>query len=323
MNKTDYKRPLTVGVFIFAGLVIIILCVFTIGSQQKLFQKKITLNVIFDDVGGLQPGNNVWLSGVKIGTVKKIVFYKSTQVAITTSIESVAQSHICKDAKAKISTDGFIGNKIVVIYGGTEQAGMVASGDFLQSEKGTSTDDMLATLQISNTNLLEITQNFKLITRKMLHGDGTVSKLINDGSLVNQLQQTILNLRNAAATSEKMMTNAAQFTARLNNGNGLVNELITDTAVFISLKETMNQLKSAVSNATMLVDNMQKAGAGLNKTNTPAGMLLNDDEVAGDLKAMIRNLKSGSQKLDEDLEALQHNFLLRGYFRKKAKSKSN
>jgi phospholipid/cholesterol/gamma-HCH transport system substrate-binding protein len=37
------------------------------------------------------------------------------------------------------------------------------------------------------------------------------------------------------------------------------------------------------------------------------------------LKTTLDNLQSASKKLDEDLEALQHNFLFRGFFRKKAK----
>jgi phospholipid/cholesterol/gamma-HCH transport system substrate-binding protein len=40
------------------------------------------------------------------------------------------------------------------------------------------------------------------------------------------------------------------------------------------------------------------------------------------MKGIIENLNSGSQKLDDDLEALQHNFLFRGFFRRKAKAEA-
>jgi phospholipid/cholesterol/gamma-HCH transport system substrate-binding protein len=50
--------------------------VFSLGSQKKTFVKGFTVNTIFDDVSGLQRGNNVWLSGVKIGSVKKMTFLK-------------------------------------------------------------------------------------------------------------------------------------------------------------------------------------------------------------------------------------------------------
>jgi phospholipid/cholesterol/gamma-HCH transport system substrate-binding protein len=48
-------------------------------------------------------------------------------------------------------------------------------------------------------------------------------------------------------------------------------------------------------------------------------MFLHDEKTAANLKNTLQNLQSASKKLDEDLEAVQHNFLLRGFFKKKAK----
>src|SRR5688500_15084950 len=167
MKQSNNKRAVIVGIFIFLGLAILIAGVLTLGGQQNTFQKKITVKAIFDDVGGLQTGNNVWFSGVKIGTVKKMTFNGSSQVEVIMNIEKKAQQYVRKNAKAKISSEGFIGNKLVVIYGGSMQAQPVEEEDVLGVEKGLSTDEMMATFQENNKNLLDITSNFKLISKRV------------------------------------------------------------------------------------------------------------------------------------------------------------
>src|SRR5882757_5615810 len=126
MNEINSTKRLAVGVFITLGLAILLIAVFAIGGQHKAFVKTVRLHILFDDVQGLQPGNNVWLSGMKIGTVKTIDFYRNSQVAVTLNIEKKAQAHIAGDSKARISTDGLVGNKIVVISGGSDGAPAIA-----------------------------------------------------------------------------------------------------------------------------------------------------------------------------------------------------
>lgn len=323
MSKTDYKRPLIVGFFIFAGILIIVAGIFMIGSQEEIFGKKFTLNVMFDDVGGLKTGNNVWLSGVKVGTVKKISFVEKARIEVTISVRKDAASLIRKNCKAKVSSDGLMGNKIVIIYGGTAEAGLVANGDILQSEKGISTEEMILTLQSNNKNLLQITDDFKKIAGKIANGEGTIGGLVNDNTIINDLRHTIKNLKTASAKSEEVIKDIQLFTTQLNNKEGLINDLITDTTVFTKIMKTVSQIEETAAAASSFADNIKAASNRLNDPEKPVGMLLQDDKTANDLKEIINNLKTSSKKLDEDLEAIQHNFLFRGYFRKKAKNKIN
>jgi phospholipid/cholesterol/gamma-HCH transport system substrate-binding protein len=319
MNEVNTGKRIAVGIFISIGLAILILAVFTIGGQHKAFVKSIRLHIVFDNVQGLQPGNNIWLSGMKVGTVKSINFYGNSQVVVVLNVEHQAQPHIRKDSKARISTDGLIGNKIVVIDGGSDTSPVIADNDSLQSEHIAGTQELMTTLQASNSNLLEITGNLKTISRRLTESQGTLGQLINDPAIANRLRTSIDNLRNATAGSEAMIANLKDFSQRLQQPGGLASQLASDTTVFSHLKGAVDKLNQAAGQVDEFSNSLRAAGAGLNDKNAPVGMLLHDQDAADNLQRTLKNLRVSSQELSEDLEAIQHNWLLRGFFRKKDK----
>ena len=323
MKSTKNSRPVVVGIFILLGIVILVVAVFTLGGQKKTFVKGYTVNAVFDDVNGLQAGNNVWLSGVKIGTVHRISFYNNTKVLVALNLDKSIAQHIRKDAFAKIGSESFIGNKIVVIYGGTNATPQMPENGFLNVEKATSTDEMLATLQSNNQNLLAITSSFKSISRKIDSGTGTIGYLLNDqttakrlNASMGSLQTTMNNFRSASQTSREVLANLSAFTERLNTQGSLANKLATDTTLFNVLKGTLTQLRDVTTTAAQITDNLKAASDRLHDTTSVPGILLNDVQAGAAVKNTLMNLETGSQKLNEDLEAVQHNFLLKGYFKK-------
>ena len=320
MKTIHITRGAVVGIFIFLSVAIFVLAVFTIGGQQKAFAKSISVKAIFHDIEGLQEGNNVWLYGVKIGTIKKIGFYGKDQVEITMNIIKSAQPHIPADAKAKIGTDGLIGNKIIIIYGGTMQE-TVTDNSYLQSETTISSDDILETLQANNKNLLSITNDLSVVSKSIRDGEGTIGKLIKDPSVADDLNSTIKNFEVVSANSEKTIARLNTYVAGLNKNGTLANELVTDTVVFSNLIKTVDQLRGAAYNIAGMTANFRIASESFTKDNTPVGVLLNNTEVASQLKIVTANLTTSSQKLNDDLDAVQHNFLFRGYFRRLAKQK--
>ncbi len=94
--RGENKRSVFVGVFVFIGLAILVVGILTLGGQQKKFVKAIHLKAVFDDIGGLQTGNNIWFSGVKIGTVRKINFYGDSQVEMEMNVEEAVWDLIRK-----------------------------------------------------------------------------------------------------------------------------------------------------------------------------------------------------------------------------------
>lgn len=327
MQPAPNKRAITVGIFIVLGLVFLLAGILAVGNIRSTFVRKIQVTTIFDDVNGLQAGNNVWFSGVKIGTVDRLRFYGESQVRVVIKIDEKSQQYIRKDAKVKISTDGLIGNKIIIIYGGSSIAEAVVDGDTLGIERQISTDDMISTLQQNNANLLAITTDFKTISKKLVDGEGSIGKLLSDESLYKSLGVTLASLERSSAHAEKLTAAISDYGTKLNQKGSLANDLVTDTTIFKNVQASVLQLKQLTRTASEATDNLKVASSNvsvatskLESKSSPLGVLLYDEVSAEHLKATLKNLEGGSQKLDEDLRALQDNFLLRRYFKKKKKA---
>jgi phospholipid/cholesterol/gamma-HCH transport system substrate-binding protein len=319
MKAIQNKRAVIVGIFILIGVAIFMGALITLGKQKKTFTKGIPVKAVFDNVNGLQAGDNIWFSGVKVGTVKKLELSTNSRVIVDMTIDKKSRDFIHEDAKAKIGSDGLIGNKIVVLYGGTEKAPAIKANDILQVETALSTEEMMNSLQESNKNLVAITGDFKMVSRRLANGEGTVGRLLTDDSFMDQLQATAVTLQKASANIQVLSSNMADFSTKLQTEGTLANDLVSDTTIFRSLRSSLAQIQQASDNARELTNNLKTVSQKINDSSNTVGVLLHDQQTADNLRATIENLQSGTQKFDEDMEALQHNFLFRGFFRKKAK----
>ena len=228
----------------------------------------------------------------------------------------------CKEVEVNKETKSTNANQVfdVVIYGGTPDFAQVEVGDTLAVERTFTSEDMINTLQDNNENLLVITSNIKDITNRMTDGDGTIGKLLNDTSVYSNINAATASLHAATIEAEQMIRSLSAFTTGLNKKGTLANELTTDTTIFKSVKASVLKLQQMADTANVFVTNLKKAGSNPRST---IGVLLHDESAGASLKETLKHLESSSKKLDEDLEAAQHNVLLRGYFKKKAKAEKD
>ncbi|MCH7398359.1 MlaD family protein [Belliella sp. DSM 107340] len=321
--RNDNKKSVLVGVFVLIGIAIMVAGILTLGGQQKRFVKSISLKAVFDDVAGLQTGNNVWFSGVKIGTVKKINFYGDSQVEIEMNVEDKSKEYIRKDSKATISSDGLIGNKIIVIYGGTTQAPVVDNGDRLISEMPLDTDKMMETLQENNNNLVSITNDLKILTGKIAEGEGIIGAVLTDSTLAINFRNILLNLESTSVKSNRMLADMTTFSANLNKEGTLFNDLATDKELYSKLQSAVTDLQGTAENAQKMTDNLNTVTNKLNSSDNALGTLLNDAEFNNTLKSTFVNLDSSSMNLNRGLEALEYTWPFRRGFKRMNKAEGN
>lgn len=306
------------GLFVVAGLIFLIFSLYMIGRNRNLFGPTFTIHASFHNVNGLVPGNNVRYAGIDVGTVKEIELRNDSSVFVTMLIEKKVRDYIHKNAVATIATDGLMGNKLININSQPGTSEPVEAGTVLRSLKPVETDEMLRTLNTTNDNIAIITQNLKEITRK-LNNSNSLWNLLADTIMTRDLKQAVADIKRAGNNTVILTAEATDMIQRVKQGDGLVGALLTDTIVFAKLDESLVQVKEASRNAAVLTDDLRKLVQRIEQGEGTAGVLLSDTTWSHKLHQSITNIEEGTARFNENMEALKHNFLFRGYFRKQEK----
>jgi phospholipid/cholesterol/gamma-HCH transport system substrate-binding protein len=319
MESKEYRQNIKLGLFVLSGIVLFLISVFYIGSERNVFNKTFTVSAIFKNVEGLTEGDNVWLSGVKIGTVKNVTIISEGQVIVGLSLKDKQNEFVKSDATAFIGSDGLVGNKIVVIRPGSAQQ-IIHDHDTINSLSPTDTQELINIAKDVGSNTRSLTDDLKLITQKINKGQGIVGELLHEGALSTDLRQTISSLKVASQNTSQATVDLKKLVSEINNGNGLVTQLIKDSAYASTFSAALNNIAETGENAKVMSQDLKEVVGKFNDKNNAIGVLLADSTFANKLRVTLSNAQSASVKLNQNMEALKHNFLFRGYFRKQKKA---
>lgn len=307
------------GVFVIAGLLFLVLLLYMIGKNENLFGKTYVLKARFENIQGLVPGNNVRFSGIHAGTVKRVKILSDTVIEVTMIIETKMKNIIRKNAIVSIGTDGLVGNKVINIAPSKEPAPLAVEGDFLVSKKSVDTDDMLQTLFKTNSDVAVIAAELKS-TVKRINGSSALWEILKDKSLPQDLRLSVANIRSATGKADNLVNNLSNIVTDVKEGKGSLGILLRDSSFAENLNEAVLKIISVGEEADKLASEISTVVQGinqdLNKGKGTANALLKDSLLVIKLNASLDNIQKGTDGFNQNMEALKHNILLRGYFRK-------
>ncbi|MES2795896.1 MAG: MlaD family protein [Bacteroidota bacterium] len=254
------------GLFVTIGLAVFVITIYLVGKQKNLFGSTFHLQSKFKTVSGLKVGNNVRFSGINVGTVSDIEMINDTTVMVNLLVKKEICPFIKTDAKASISSDGLMGDKVLTISPGMAKKS-VTDNAMIASTKAIEMEDIMISMKKTIDNAGVISEELAQFTGKMNNGNGALSKLMTDEEFSGALKGTLVNL-------EKSSNEFARFTYKMNNGSGTLSKL------------------------------------------------MNDDKLGKTLDSTMSNLQKGTKGLSENMEAVQNNFLLKGFFNKKKKAEA-
>lgn len=318
METEEFKQNIKLGAFVVTGVLLFIVALFYIGRENTLFNRTFTISAVFKNIEGLKEGDKVWLSGVKIGTVKHVQIVSEGQVVVAMSLRDKQNEFIKKNATAFIGSDGLVGNKIVVIRPGNAAA-IVQNNDTINTFSPTDTQELINIAKDVGANTRSLTDDIKAITARIHKGEGFVGELLADGPLAHDLRDAVQSLKSAGENTNRATADLTRMLAQINNGDGLATKLISDTTYAHTFEQALENVADAGLNTKAMTEELRVVISKLNNDNNAVGVLLSDTVFANQLKTTLTNAEAASSKLDSNMLALKNNFLLRGYFRKQEK----
>ena len=322
MNKETIQK-VWLGIFVLTGLIFLSIIFYYLGNRQNFFDRTIAVHAIFKDVGGLRPGNNVRLSGINIGTVQKVEIMNDSLVRITMGLEADLKPFIKKNATVSVGTDGLMGNRIVHIHPGNSNNpyGLIPiePGDTLQEEPRVELEDMLAVLEETNLNIALMANDMVSIIHKISSGEGSVGRLISDPQLVIGLEGAINNMQSLSNKGNQVLDELNTSVRKINQGEGMIGTLLSDTSMVENLSKTLMNIEKATNEFSLMSEDLHKIIAQAQSQDGAIGTMLTNPKAAKDIEITLENIREGSAQFNEVMEGLKHNFLLRRYFKKKAK----
>lgn len=270
--KKNINTQIIVGSFLF--IMIIALGVFTIIlGGSKVLKNQYNYEIIFNDIGGLQEGDGVFLRGKKIGYVKNTIL-NSNNVNVVLSLDMPIVFY--ENYKIEVASASMLGGKILNIDLGQLHLNQLSKTETLY---GTDPIDIMADFHIAVHNL-------KNILDVILEEEGTLGKLIFDDGIYLAL--------------EKLADGSGKILAKIDSGEGTIGKLLVNDSLYNDTEKLVDNfnkvtervasgsgpLGQLLSEENKVIDDLQQAVnelnialVKLNSTNSTIGKLLNDSEL--------------------------------------------
>jgi len=284
--KKNISFKIRLGIFISVGIAVFIAAIYFIGEKQQLFRSTFRLSGVFADVGGLQAGNNVRLSGINVGTIDNVSIISDTSVRVEILVDENTRKFIKKDAIASIGSEGLMGSKALIISPGTGGKKIIENDDAIATSQPTDIDEIMKSLKTTIDNTAYITGDLAKISTNIESGKGTIGRLMMDKEWRQDIELTINNLKDGSVGFKTFMDKTSEL-----------------DSILIRLNKTIDNTSSITNDLSKITNNIQ-SGEGM------IGKLLMDQSMGQNLDSTLINLKNGLAEFELFMKKAQDSWLL-------------
>ena len=314
------KRNLIVGTFLIAATALAASGLFLIGERHRAFDRHLNLYAKFANVDGIAKGTKVRVSGMDAGQLTHVDMpdRPSSRFRLQLQVDERLHGLIRTDSLVTIETDGLVGDKFLLIHAGTDNAApapkdavlatnepfelaeMMNKANGLMTQLGGTVKDVQIRADSTLDALTATLQNANGLITTTRTGHGTVGMLLTDDRASAQVKQALASTQTA--------------TDKLNQASAHLNDVLVD----VQSRDLGAQAQQTMQNAQDATVQLNQLSHQVNQKFTAA---LGEDQfgvdAATNLRTSLSNVNRSTANLADDSEALKHNFLFRGFFKRR------
>lgn len=128
------------------------------------------------------------------------------------------------------------------------------------------------------------------------------------------IDDIMVNLNRTSINAEAITQNLSAITTKIKNGEGTMGKIFMND-------DFANHIHQTITNADNITEDISAVLENVRAGNGAIGRLFMDTTIAKNMDSTFNSLKQGSLGLKNNMDAVSHNFLLRGFFNKKERAK--
>jgi ABC-type transporter Mla subunit MlaD len=230
----DKAQRIRVGLFATATLTLFAVVLIVFGGL-RFWERSDRYRIVFDtSVIGLSPGAEVYLNGIKVGTVDALELAAEDirKVAVTVKIKAGTPIH--SDTRAVLQYAGITGLKVIDLRGGSAAAAVVPPGaaiaagpgmiDVLEAQARAIVDqstELMKRVNVLTDNLVAITAPASVAAGNLAATSTTLKVMVDENRVA--LRESVVAIRQTAAGASELLdgqvaqlfVNAGDFVAEL------------------------------------------------------------------------------------------------------------
>ncbi|ANM29058.1 hypothetical protein ABI59_04800 [Acidobacteria bacterium Mor1] len=313
-------RDLTIGVVAALALSILSLAVMVVGEESAFFAQKTDYRVIFPDTIGLRQGSPVMISGVQVGTVRKVRLPTDTAaegIEVVLGVDNLHAPRIREGSRAALRILQLLsGEKYVEIVTGTaDSAPLPANAEIpLLDEEG-----LLEQGEYIADNLNDVTQSLKGILEPLERGESLLGEMIQNPEfgrkglddlqgILNNLEKVTGQIRSGRGFAGRLLYDQ-EFAGKVDDLGSAIEDLAGLLGEVGAEKTSLRELLAEDGPLRGAAENLRTASASFSRTaekiETGDGLLsklIHDEEfsrsTAEDLSATLANLREITDKIN-------------------------